>query len=62
MAAILNLIPADIGCPFRHLAGTIDWPDLSGDAQTVLEKRVLIEREVRCFYESPRELPEKGPK
>ena len=46
MAAIFNLIPADIGRPFRHLAGTIDWPDLPRDAQAVLEKLVPVEREV----------------
>ncbi|HYS43099.1 MAG TPA: CheR family methyltransferase, partial [Geobacteraceae bacterium] len=46
-AAIFNLIPADIGRPFRHLAGTVDWPGLSHDAETVLEKLVPIEREVK---------------
>jgi two-component system CheB/CheR fusion protein len=55
MSAIFNLISADIGRPFRHLAGTIDWPDLPRDAQAVLDKLVPIEREVttledgRCF-------------
>jgi len=55
LAAIFNLIPADTGRPFRHLAGTIDWPDLASDAQTVLDKALPLEREVtsladdRCF-------------
>jgi two-component system, chemotaxis family, CheB/CheR fusion protein len=55
MAQILNLIPADVGRPFRHLAGTINWSGLSGDAAAVLEKLAPIEREVatveddRCF-------------
>ncbi|HTP65885.1 MAG TPA: CheR family methyltransferase [Geobacteraceae bacterium] len=55
MAAILNLIPADIGRPFRHLSGTIDWSGLAQDARTVLEELAPIEREVasvedgRCF-------------
>jgi two-component system CheB/CheR fusion protein len=49
MAAIFNLIPADTGRPFRHLAGTIDWPDLPRDAQAVLEKLVPIEREVKVL-------------
>jgi two-component system CheB/CheR fusion protein len=55
MAAIFNLIPADIGRPFRHLAGTIDWSGLARDAEEVLEKLLPIEREVaavedgRCF-------------
>ena len=49
MAAIFNLIPADIGRPFRCHAGTIDWHDLAGDAQTVLEKNFPIEREVASF-------------
>ncbi|MRR53375.1 MAG: PAS domain S-box protein [Deltaproteobacteria bacterium] len=46
MAAILNLIPADIGRQFRHLAGTIDWSHLRRDAQEVLERNVPVEREV----------------
>ncbi|HEX9023727.1 MAG TPA: chemotaxis protein CheB [Geobacteraceae bacterium] len=55
MTAIFNLIPADVGRPFRHLAGTIDWSGLPNDAQSVLEKLVPVEREVialedgRCF-------------
>lgn len=55
MAAIFNLIPADIGRPFRRLAGAIDWSDLVNDAETVLEKLIPIEREVtaveyeRCY-------------
>jgi len=55
MAAIFNLIPADIGRPFRHLTGTIDWQDLARDAETVLDKALPLEREVtaladgRCF-------------
>ncbi len=55
MAVIFNLIPADIGRPFRHLAGTINWSGLTDDAQRVLEKLVPVEREVnaledgRCF-------------
>lgn len=47
MAAIFNLIPADIGRPFRHLAGTIDWSGLVRDAETVLGKLVPVEREVK---------------
>jgi len=46
MAAIFNLIPSDAGRPFRHLAGTIDWSGLGGDAQAVLESHVPVEREV----------------
>ena len=49
MATIFNLIPADIGRPFRHLAGTIDWPDLPHDAQAVLEKLDPVEREVTAL-------------
>lgn len=55
MAAIFNLIPSDVGRPFRHLAGTIDWSGLARDAETVLEKLVPIDREVttaedgRCY-------------
>jgi PAS domain S-box-containing protein len=46
MATIFNLIPADIGRPFRHLASTIDWSGIPADAQEVLEKLSPIEREV----------------
>jgi len=55
MAAILNLIPADVGRQFRHLGGTIDWSNLRRDTQEVLERSVPVEREVaslddgRCF-------------
>jgi two-component system, chemotaxis family, CheB/CheR fusion protein len=55
MAAIFNLIPADIGRPFRLPGGTIDWAEFPRDAQEVLEKLTPIEREVnaledgRCF-------------
>ena len=49
MASIFNLIPADIGRPFRHLAGTIDWSDLPRDAHAVLEKLEPIEREVTAL-------------
>lgn len=55
MAAILNLIPADIGRQFRHFTGAIDWSNLRRDAQEVLERNVPVEREVvslddgRCF-------------
>ncbi|OHB25792.1 MAG: hypothetical protein A2X84_07740 [Desulfuromonadaceae bacterium GWC2_58_13] len=46
MAHIFNLIPADIGRPFRHLAGTIDWAGLADDARTVLKSLAPVEREV----------------
>jgi two-component system, chemotaxis family, CheB/CheR fusion protein len=64
MAFIFNLIPADIGRPFRHLTGTIDWPDLVRDAENVLDKAIPLEREVtaladgRCFI--MRVLPYRG--
>jgi len=54
-AAIFNLIPSDIGRPFRHLAGKIDWPTLTQDAETVLAGQPFAEREVasldkeRCY-------------
>jgi two-component system CheB/CheR fusion protein len=55
MAVLLNLIPADIGRPFRHLGGAVDWSGLPGDAREVLEKQTPILREVsalengRCY-------------
>ncbi|HXV19362.1 MAG TPA: EAL domain-containing protein [Desulfuromonadales bacterium] len=49
MANIFNLIPADIGRPFRHLAGTIDWSGLPEDARTVLAALAPVEREVAAL-------------
>ena len=55
VAGIFNLIPADIGRPFRHLAGKIDWPTLTQDAETVLAGQPFAERAVtsldrgRCY-------------
>jgi len=55
VAGIFSLIPADIGRPFRHLAGKIDWPTLTQDAETVLAGQPFTEREVasldkeRCY-------------
>ena len=46
MASIFNLIPADLGRPFRHLIGTIDWAGLPEDAKTVLVSLAPLEREV----------------
>src|SRR6266568_5009859 len=45
-AAIFNLIPTDIGRSFRHLAGKIDWPTLTHDAETVLAGEPVAEMEV----------------
>jgi len=55
VAAVFNLIRSDIGRPFRHLAGKIDWPSFTRDAGTVLAGLPFAEREVatldgeRCF-------------
>jgi two-component system CheB/CheR fusion protein len=48
---IFNLIPADIGRPFCHLAGKIDWPTLAHDAETVLAGKPFAEREVAALDE-----------
>ncbi|MGD0961052.1 MAG: PAS domain S-box protein [Methylomonas sp.] len=45
-AAILNLNAADIGRPFRHFAGKIDWSTLAMDAEKVLAGQPFAEREV----------------
>jgi two-component system, chemotaxis family, CheB/CheR fusion protein len=50
MAAIFNLIPADIGRPFSHFAAAVDWA-LALDAETVLKERRPIEREVAASGE-----------
>jgi PAS domain S-box-containing protein len=55
VAAVFNLIGADIGRPFQHLAGKIDLPSFTRDAETVLAGLPFAEREVatldgeRCF-------------
>ncbi len=46
MADIFNLIQADIGRPFRHLNGTIDWTGLPEDARLALSTWAPVEREV----------------
>jgi len=46
MADLFNLIPVDVGRPFRHLANTIDWSSLPGDVANVLETLEPVEREV----------------
>ncbi len=46
MAAIFNLIPADIGRSVHHLNGSVDWSELPLDAASVLENLVPVEREV----------------
>jgi len=51
MAAIFSLIPADIGRPFQHLAGKLDWPALSRDALEVLGGHPIAEREVDTLAE-----------
>jgi two-component system CheB/CheR fusion protein len=45
IARIFDMIPADIGRPFRRLAGKIDWPTFAQDAEVVLAGRSVVERE-----------------
>ncbi len=44
--ALFNLIATDLGRPLADLATRLDYPQLTGDAQRVLERLVPIEREV----------------
>lgn len=46
-APIFNLIPGDIGRPLSDLQHRIDYPDMSGDAERVLNSLSPVEREVR---------------
>ncbi|HJV33464.1 PocR ligand-binding domain-containing protein [Geomonas sp.] len=54
-ASLFNLISSDLGRPFRHIAGKIDWPSFQKDARSVLGGEPFSEREVetldgeRCF-------------
>jgi len=61
MAKLFNLIAADIGLPFRHFSGVINYPDLQEDVEKVLEKLTPIEREIsapkRQLYYLVRMLP-----
>jgi two-component system, chemotaxis family, CheB/CheR fusion protein len=65
MAGLLDMIPADIGRPFRRLAGKINWPTFREDAEAVLAGRSIIEQEVttleggQCFLK--RVLPYRAP-
>ncbi|MDB5872492.1 MAG: putative histidine kinase, hybrid, partial [Ramlibacter sp.] len=43
---LFNLIDSDLGRPLADLATRLDYPQLSADAQRVLERLVPIEREV----------------
>ena len=45
MVTIFDLIPADIGRPFRNLSGKISWPTFTEDAEAVLAGRAFVERE-----------------
>jgi two-component system CheB/CheR fusion protein len=44
--SLFNLIVTDLGRPLADLATRLDYPELGGDAQRVLERLVPIEREV----------------
>lgn len=46
VAEIFNLIRTDIGRPFQHFAGKIDWSSFTQDAETVLAGQPFTEREV----------------
>ncbi|MBJ6726453.1 PAS domain S-box protein [Geomesophilobacter sediminis] len=44
-ARILNLIPSDVGRPFRHLAGIAAWEGLAEDAEAIINGGAPVERE-----------------
>ena len=46
MATLFNLIPADVGRPFRHISAISTWTELPADAAAVLESQAPREREV----------------
>jgi PAS domain S-box-containing protein len=51
MTGVFDLIPSDIGRPFRHMAGKIEWPEFSQDAEAVLRQHIPVEREVTTLEE-----------
>jgi len=44
---IINLIESDVGRPLEHQVTNLDYDDLIGDMQRVLDQLVPVEREVR---------------
>jgi PAS domain S-box-containing protein len=46
MAAILKIIPADVGRPLGHFAGILNWSGLARDARQVSDTLAPVEREV----------------
>lgn len=46
ICVVFNIIPSDIGRPFRHLAGAIDWNQFTADAESVLLDAIPLEREL----------------
>ena len=44
--SLFNLIPTDLGRPLTDLTTALDYPQLGGDAQRVLERLIPLEREV----------------
>jgi len=64
IAGIFDMIPADIGRPFRRLAGKIDLPAFSEDAALVLAGSSVEEQEVTTLdggrYYLKRVLPYRG--
>ncbi len=46
-SAIFHLIPSDVGRPLAHLQHRLQYPELIGDAERVLQTLAPIEREVR---------------
>jgi two-component system CheB/CheR fusion protein len=46
MAKLFNLYPTDMGRPFQHFSGTLNYPALQDDAETVRETLSPSEREV----------------
>ncbi|MBE0616497.1 MAG: PAS domain S-box protein, partial [Proteobacteria bacterium] len=47
-ADLFHLIPSDVGRPLEHLAGKIEYADLSRDARTVLDSESPVEEEIAC--------------
>ena len=50
-AAIFNLIQTDIGRPFRHFAGKIDWSTFADDTVNLLAGRFVAEQEITTLDE-----------
>ncbi|HEV3470988.1 MAG TPA: CheR family methyltransferase [Pyrinomonadaceae bacterium] len=60
LAEIFNVLPADVGRPLAHITHSLDYDEMAGEAERVLQTLVPVEREVQSaagLWYSARILP-----